>query len=386
MERSRFGQRSGRPWGGGRYLSWLANLALLVATVVVVASGLVADRLDLNQVALHSQAGYLMAVLVVVHVVRHRRALLRPRQAGPRSSPGVVPASPGPGERTPTGVGSAPSPTAGSRFSRRVALAATAAGVAGAGVGWFGRAAAGPGVYEGGDPGLFYHRESSLGLIGLLSTVTDWGRAPDRYKRVDGPAELALPLLEVPYDMSVVDALARRRSRRAYADRALSASELAWIVHAATGITSADERRVAPSAGALFPIEVYVAAARVDGVPAGLYHVGVQDRVLDTVRSGSVSGDLVLAGLGQGFLGDAPAVLVLTGLFQRTRWKYRARYYRYVCWEAGHIAQNVYLAAEAAGLGACVVGAFVDSRLNGLLDIDGRAEAALGLIAVGPRR
>ncbi|MDH5290528.1 MAG: nitroreductase family protein, partial [Acidimicrobiia bacterium] len=88
----------------------------------------------------------------------------------------------------------------------------------------------------------------------------------------------------------------------------------------------------------------------------------------------------------QGFLGDAPAVLVLTGLFQRTRWKYRARYYRYVCWEAGHIAQNVYLAAEAAGLGACVVGAFVDSRLNGLLDIDGRAEAALGLIAVGPRR
>ncbi len=264
-------------------------------------------------------------------------------------------------------------------------MAVTAAGVVGAGLGWFGRAAAGPHAYQGGDPGLFYHRESSLGLTSLLSTVTDWGRAPDRYKRVDGPAELSLPPVDAPYDLSLVEALTRRRSRRRYADRALSASELAWIVHAATGVTSADDLRVAPSAGALYPIEVYVAVARVDGVPAGLYHVGVRERVLETVRSGSVAGDLVLAGLGQGFLGDAAAVLVLTGLFQRTRWKSRARYYRYVCWEAGHIAQNVYLAAEAAGLGACVVGAFLDRQLNGVLDIDGRDEAALGLIAVGPR-
>jgi SagB-type dehydrogenase family enzyme len=74
-----------------------------------------------------------------------------------------------------------------------------------------------------------------------------------------------------------------------------------------------------------------------------------------------------------------------TGLFQRSRWKYHQRHYRYVCWEGGHIAQNVYLAAEAAGLGACMVGAFFDGTVNNLLQVDGRQEAALGLVAVGPR-
>ena len=76
-------------------------------------------------------------------------------------------------------------------------------------------------------------------------------------------------------------------------------------------------------------------------------------------------------------------LFVLTGIFQRSRWKYRQRHYRYVCWEGGHIAQNVYLAAEAADLGACMVGAFLDDSLNDLLRVDGRREVALGLIALG---
>jgi SagB-type dehydrogenase family enzyme len=78
-------------------------------------------------------------------------------------------------------------------------------------------------------------------------------------------------------------------------------------------------------------------------------------------------------------------VLVLTGLFQRTRWKYHERHYRYICWEGGHVAQNVYLAAEAVELGACMVGAFLDGMVNQLPHIDGRNEAAFGLVAVGPR-
>ena len=140
-----------------------------------------------------------------------------------------------------------------------------------------------------------------------------------------------------------------------------------------------------PSAGALYPIETYVAVSRVEGIDDGLYHVDVRAQALERVRAGSVAGDLMVAGLGQDFLRKAPAVFVLTGLFQRTRWKYHERHYRYVCWEGGHVAQNVYLAAEAAGLGACMVGAFFDGMLNDLLRIDGRHEAALGLVAVGPR-
>jgi SagB-type dehydrogenase family enzyme len=255
----------------------------------------------------------------------------------------------------------------------------------GAAVGWTARSAASADPYPGGDVGLFYHRQSSLGLRGLIGGVVDWGRRPAAYLNVgDGPG-ISLPDLGPAPSMSVGQALEQRRTLRDYADRALTADELAWVIHGATGITSTQGLRTAPSAGALYPLETYVAVSRVEGIEPGLYHVDVRARALEPVRSGSVAGDLMIAGLGQDFLRAAPVVMVLTGLFQRTRWKYRERHYRYVCWEGGHMTQNVYLAAEAAGLGACMVGAFLDDRVNDLLGVDGRTEAALGLIAVGPR-
>ena len=126
-------------------------------------------------------------------------------------------------------------------------------------------------------------------------------------------------------------------------------------------------------------------ASRVDGIEPGLYHYAPADHVLERVRSGTFGGNLVAAALGQEFLGQAPVVLVLAATFQRLRWRYRERAYRYALLEAGHIGQNVYLAAEAAGLGACAVGAFFDDAVNGLLEVDGVGEAALILLPVGPR-
>jgi SagB-type dehydrogenase family enzyme len=82
-------------------------------------------------------------------------------------------------------------------------------------------------------------------------------------------------------------------------------------------------------------------------------------------------------------LGQAGVCFVLSAVFQRTRWKYRERTYRYVLLEAGHIGQNLYLAATSMGLGACAVGAFLDDELNDLLGVDGKEEAALYLISVG---
>ena len=87
------------------------------------------------------------------------------------------------------------------------------------------------------------------------------------------------------------------------------------------------------------------------------------------------------AGLYQGFLGQANVCFVLSALFQRTRWKYRERSYRYVLLEAGHIAQNLYLAAVSMGLGTCAVGAFRDDQLNDLLGLDGVDEAALYMLS-----
>lgn len=392
-----------------RVVRYILNALLLAAAIGAILTGVVVDRLELNQFAPHRWAGYLVAVLIGIHVALHWRWFLpwrsnrrhRPAPAVPRPvDPAAEPVGPEPpppvgagrpglasGAATGDGASSAREASVGgdrANPTRRTAIAAVGAGMAGAVVGWSVRAEVSPNPYGGGDVGLFYHRESSLGLRDLLGDLLDWGRRPDPYLRLGGQV-VHLPPSGAAPGMTVAQALERRRSLRAYADRAMTAQELAWVIHAATGITSAQGHRTAPSAGALYPVETYAVVTRVDGIDPGVYHVDVRDQALEPVRSGSVAGDLMVAGLGQDFLRRAPVVLVLTGLFQRSRWKYRQRHYRYVCWEGGHVAQNVYLAAESVGLGACMVGSFLDGMVNDLIAVDGRREAALGLIALGPR-
>jgi SagB-type dehydrogenase family enzyme len=361
-----------------RFLRYALDIVLLGAAVVAFLTGLLVDRLDLHQFAPHRWAGYVLAGLVAVHVAAHWRFFLAPFASRRRA-----PAPPRQGAAA--GVSPAASEQVRSGPTRRAALAAAGAGAVGAAAGWFVKTGISPDPYGGGDAGLFYHQQSSLGPRGLLRSLAGWGSRPAPYKHVAGGAAVALPAARPLPELSVGRALHQRRSLRRYRDRMLTAQELAWLVHAATAITSGDGYRTAPSAGALYPIETYVAVSRVQGIDAGLYHVDVRAQALEPVRAGPVAGDLMIAGVGQEFLRQAPAVFVLTGVFQRARWKYRERHYRYVCWEGGHLAQNLYLAAEAAGLGACMVGAFLDRMLNDLLRIDGRHEAALGLVAVGPR-
>jgi SagB-type dehydrogenase family enzyme len=109
----------------------------------------------------------------------------------------------------------------------------------------------------------------------------------------------------------------------------------------------------------------------------------VETRELELVRAGDLRDEIVNGGLYQEFLGQANAVVILAGLFQRARWKYHERTYRYALIEAGHYGQNVYLAATALGHGAAAVGAFFDTEVNRMLGLDGIEEAALYLVAVG---
>ncbi len=371
-----------------RTVRTIVDRLLLASVVGVMVTGVIIDQLDLLEFAVHSWMGYALVVLAAIHVGlnwrRYRRLLTRrSRSTSARRSIASPIRTPRDVTTSDTGSQKAPAPTRG--VSRRVALTSLGAAVGGAALGWFTRAGASPAPYDGGDVGLFYHRESSLGLAGLLGAVFNWGSRPSRYKRLVGDGAVALPTITASPTMTVAKAIGQRRSLREYADRPMTSEELAWVVYAATGITRGDGRRTAPSAGALYPIETYVAVDRVEGIEPGLYHVDVRKQALEPIHIGSVAGDVMLAGLGQGFLRAAPVVFILTGFFQRSRWKYHERHYRYVCWEAGHIAQNVCLAAEAMGLGACVVGSFLDTTLNALLEVDGREEAALGLIAVGPR-
>jgi len=181
--------------------------------------------------------------------------------------------------------------------------------------------------------------------------------------------------------------LARRRSQRHYLDRPLTRTELAALLWATQGITGSMggyHFRAAPSAGALYPVETYLAVHRVEGVTPGIWHFQVLDFALELIAAGDFRQPLVAAGLSQDFLGEAGAVFIWTGILNRARWKYRERAVRYLFLDAGHICQNLMLAATALRLGVCPVGAFFDEEVESLVQVDERQEVALYLAAVGP--
>jgi SagB-type dehydrogenase family enzyme len=165
-------------------------------------------------------------------------------------------------------------------------------------------------------------------------------------------------------------------------------AELSRLLHASTGITDRRDPtyafRTVPSSGALFPIELYTVLFNVEGAPPGVYHYDVQRHRLELVRAGNFRQEVFQAAISQEMILHTGLVVVLTGLFARVQWKYVDRSYRYVMLEAGHLGQNVYLAATALGLAPCGIGAYFDDDLNRLLGVDGREEATVYLLAVGP--
>ncbi len=367
---------------GRRNIGLVSSTLLLPATAFLAVTALISDALDLNEFVFHKYTGYAATVLVLVHVYAHWPSLVafwrgRTGQASRTESAAPPPAP----DREPA-PDAAPSVRPG--LSRRAVIAAAGVGATGFAAGWLVRP---PDVdrLPGEDFGALYHRASSPGFADALGALIGWGVQPARTKDYPDAVRSALPPVTAPPELSVARAIERRRSLRDYAGRPLTTAELSWLLHAATGVTGPGGLRTAPSAGAQYPIETYVVASRVEGIEPGLYHYAAADHVLERVRGGTFAGDLVIAGLGQEFLGQAPVVLVLSAIFGRLRWRYRERAYRYALLEAGHVGQNVYLAAEAAGLGACAVGAFFDDAVNRLLEVDGVEEAALMLLPVGPR-
>jgi SagB-type dehydrogenase family enzyme len=176
--------------------------------------------------------------------------------------------------------------------------------------------------------------------------------------------------------MALRTALQRRRSVREYSGRPLTAHQVSELLWAAQGVTAADGRRTAPSAGARYPLEVYL----VD--EDGLFHYEVADHALQQLGSEDLRADLRAAALDQESVGDAPAVLVLTGVESRTAERYGDRAPRYVAMEAGHAAQNVHLMAVALGLVSVPIGGFDDRAVADVLGLPS-GEAPLYLLPVG---
>jgi SagB-type dehydrogenase family enzyme len=190
---------------------------------------------------------------------------------------------------------------------------------------------------------------------------------------------LRLPPPEQKGKMSLEEALTRRRSVREFTPEPLTERELSQLLWAAQGITHAPELRTAPSAGALYPLELYVASA------GGFYHYEPRPHQLIRLSDHDLRAAMRRTALDQEAITQAPAVFVIAAVYERISRKYAARTPRYVHMEVGHAAQNLLLEAVALGLGGVPVGAFEDNALRKALKLPGD-HPPLYLIPVGHPR
>jgi len=354
-----------------RDVDYLVVAALLLSGLYVATTGLVMDWFGLHRVAYHQLVGYTWAALVAVHVALNWgriRAYLRLRFEHV------------PGREVVSREERAPIP------GRRELLIPILGAVGGFILGRIvpSQQAVTESGYVEGDVGTLYHQWSKPGYSSVRGVFLDWGSSPERYKTYPQAEQIALPNPRGYRGLSLEEAIEARRSIRGFRDEALSLEELSRLLHAAQGITAPLQGfRAAPSAGALYPIETYIVVHDVAGLEPGLYHYAVLDHGLEQLQARDLRGAIIIAGIGQEMLGQSQVCFILSAIFQRLRWKYRERTYRYALLEAGHIGQNLYLAATSMGLGACAVGAFLDDELNDLIELDGQEEAALYMISVG---
>ena len=183
------------------------------------------------------------------------------------------------------------------------------------------------------------------------------------------PEFTSLPEPVTSGEKSLEALLQQRRSVREYQEAALDLSAIGQLLWAAQGITDPQGFRTAPSAGALYPLELYVVAGNVDGLSPGMYHYHPDKHRLQQTEAGDLRHMLARAALAQPWVKAAAAVVVVTAVYDRTTGKYGERGIRYVHMEVGHAAQNLFLQAEALGLAAVVVGAFEDDAVAKVLKL-----------------
>ena len=218
--------------------------------------------------------------------------------------------------------------------------------------------------------------------------LLDWDLKPLPYKIYPGAASVPLPRDLSLAATSTLSALSSRTEREASAP--VDVAALTRILFCADGLTR--QRRVgnedyhfraAASAGALYPIEIYVSATAVEGLEAGLYHFSPADLRMTGLRRGEWREYLASAVANRTSIMRASAVIALSAIYWRSEWKYRARAYRYCYWDAGTMLANLLAAAAAYGISAEVITAFEDPALENLLGSDGDREGMVALVALG---
>jgi SagB-type dehydrogenase family enzyme len=213
-----------------------------------------------------------------------------------------------------------------------------------------------------------------------------WENKPPLYKEYADVQKTELPSFELYKPLSLDRALRQRKSIRHFQDRGISLGQLSYLLWASMVIQRIEdgyEFRTVPSAGALYPIETYVIVNNVKKLDSGVYHYSVKSHELELLKEGDFRRQIAAAALGQGICASAAAVFVWSGVFERCKWKYGQRAYRYIYLDTGHIAENLALAAVSLNLGSCEIGALYDDHVNAIVGIDGTEESVLCMAVVG---
>ena len=193
---------------------------------------------------------------------------------------------------------------------------------------------------------------------------------------------MQLPEPSYESDFSIERALCERRSTRYYTGEELLVKEVSQLLWAAQGISSRQSERNAPSAGALFPLQVYLVVGKVDYLEPAVYRYIPDGHEIERLIEGDIRSPLAQAALEQQFVAEAAVDIVITAIYEKSTQEYGHRGIRYSQMEAGHAAQNIYLQATALNLGTVAIGAFEAEKISGLLKLEEREEV-LYIMPVG---
>lgn len=210
----------------------------------------------------------------------------------------------------------------------------------------------------------------AIGSLSFFTIILNYlfGK-PKITSRTESKIEIKLPNPIFSSRTSIEEALQKRRSIRIYKNTPLNLQEVAQLLWAAQGITSDNGFRTAPSAGALYPLEIYLVAGLIEKLTPGVYHYIPASHSLEKIKNGDIRIMLTKAAIGQESVKLAAADIVITAIFSRTIQKYGDMGQRFVLMEAGHTAQNIYLQSVSLNLGTVSIGAFDSNDVKNVLGI-----------------
>ncbi|MFX1593936.1 MAG: SagB/ThcOx family dehydrogenase [Promethearchaeota archaeon] len=237
--------------------------------------------------------------------------------------------------------------------------------------------------------GEYFQQKSKYIRNHLPRHQLDWTIKPDPFKMYpDAIKTIKLPKPEFDGEVKFWSVVLNRKSTRNFKNEPITLSQLSLLLFGMCGLTRIFPQvafRTVPSAGGLYPIEVYPIINNAENLEQGIYHYHIAKHSLELLKEGDHREEIARGCLDQQIAYNSAVNFVWTAIIERSRWKYLQRCYRYIYMDAGHIGQNFYLIAEALGLGACTIGAIYDDELNKTLGIDGINETAIYVGVIGKK-